>query len=157
MEQRAIRKRTFANRAVTRAFRVKLHQINTVFWTPEKTRKWCIDGGDCAEAKKELALRAEAHGLAIEFLSAPSYNFGLRLHTQRGETLLDAPLEHRYPEDSMRMFQAAHAAIDGACNGDKIWPLMQRPWHELARAHSLRILNARDNDGELHVGRQREP
>lgn len=148
----AIRKRAFADRAVTRTFLVKLTQIDTVVWTPEKTRHWRIDGSDCGEAKKELALRAEAHGLAIDFLTAPSFHFGLRLHTQRGETLFDAPLEHRYPEDSMRMFQAAHAAIDGACKGDKIWPLMQRPWHELARAHSLRILNARDNDGELHVG-----
>ena len=148
----AIRKRAFADRAVTRTFRVKLTQIDTVVWTPEKTRHCRIDGSDCGEAKKELALRAETYGLAIDFLTAPSFHFGLRLHTQRGETLLDAPLEHRYPEESMRMFQAAHAAIDGACNGDKIWPLMQRPWHELARAHSLRILNARDNDGELHVG-----
>ena len=106
MEQCAIHKRTFANRAVTRTFRVKLHKINTVFWTPDKTRHRYIDGDDCAEAKKELALRAEAHGLAIEFLSAPSYHFGLRLHTQRGENMLDAPLAHRYPEESMHMFQA---------------------------------------------------
>ena len=151
MEQCAIHKRTFANRAVTRTFRVKLHQINTVFWTPEKTRHGYIDGGDCAEAKKELALRAEAHGLAIEFLSAPSYRFGLRLYTQRGGKMLDAPLAHRYPEESMHMFQAAHAAIDAACKEDQISPLMQRPWHELARAQNLRVVNARDNN-ELHVG-----
>ena len=87
MEQRAIRKRTFANRAVTRTFRVKLHQINTVFWTPEKTRHEYIDSEDCGEAKKELALRAEAYGLVIEFLSAPSYHFGLCMHTQQGKKL----------------------------------------------------------------------
>ena len=85
----AIRKRAFADRAVTRTFRVKLTQIDTVVWTPEKTRHCRIDGSDCGEAKKELALRAEAYGLAIDFLTAPSFHFGLRLHTQRGETLLD--------------------------------------------------------------------
>lgn len=150
MERLAVRNRTFANRAVTRAFHMKLQQMNTVFWTPEKTRHMYIDGSDCAASKKELALRAEAYGLAIEFLSAPSYHFGLRLKTQRGEELFDAPLVHRYSEESMRMFQAAHAAIDAACKEDQIWPLMHRPWHELASAHHLRVINARDND-ELHI------
>ena len=49
------------------------------------------------------------------------------------------------------MFQAAHAAIDAACKEDQISPLMQRPWHELARAQNLRVVNARDNN-ELHIG-----